>query len=406
MKRTILFFLALALLCLTAAANADTRVMVVSDTHLMAPELYGDGALLHQSLLGGDGKVSDRSQELADGLVAEVLHQQPDVFLITGDLTYTGELLSHKFMAATLQRIIDAGIPVCVIPGNHDICTWIAYDYSGEKLSAAHTTSPETYRKLYAEMMPGEAPDGDVGMSYLYKVNDLVWLLMLDTCYYDDEGQAVGGYLRDDIMPWAEQVYREAQEAGAQVITATHQSLTAHSEYRASQYSVYDGAVLEQLMARYGAKLNLSGHAHLQHILTDNGIWDAALCAYCISPHLYAMVTVADDGSMTYQASPACAEHFPEGFVEETKAFYFQVDSAKNRSFGDALGDRTEACRTLMTELNYAGYNGTLDQMLSALEGNEDWQLLAAHREELTFVDHLLVRMEETTRDMRYLAIH
>lgn len=137
MKRMLILLLFLLLCC--GHGLGETRVMVVSDLHLMAPRLYEGSDLLERSLQAGDGKVSHLTPQLAEGLVAEVHHQQPDVLVVTGDLSFNGEYYSHEYTAGVLRQVLDAGIPVCVIPGNHDICTWIAHDFSGDGSRAATT---------------------------------------------------------------------------------------------------------------------------------------------------------------------------------------------------------------------------------------------------------------------------
>ena len=65
-----LVWLLLVMLMLPCIAQAETKVMVVSDLHLMAPELYEGTDRLERSLQAGDGKISHLSRELAAGLVA------------------------------------------------------------------------------------------------------------------------------------------------------------------------------------------------------------------------------------------------------------------------------------------------------------------------------------------------
>lgn len=65
-----LFWLCMLCLLLPIYAIGETKLMVVSDLHLMAPELYEGSDRLDRALAGGDGKVSHCSRELADGLVA------------------------------------------------------------------------------------------------------------------------------------------------------------------------------------------------------------------------------------------------------------------------------------------------------------------------------------------------
>lgn len=404
MRRYMPFLIALLCLLMMTTATADTRIMVVSDLHWMAPELYQGSDLLTRSISGGDGKVSDRTVEMADGLVAEILHQQPDAVVLTGDITFNGELASTHYVADRMAEVTAAGIPVCVIPGNHDLGAFVCYDYSGETYIPVATTDPADFQRICGGLMPGEpAPEGS-GFSYLYPVNDSVWLMMLDTCWYEDS-QAAGGWLRPTILPWAEEVFTRAEAAGAQVITATHQSLTAHAEYQASHFSVMNGEALERLMAAHGMKLNLSGHSHIQHILTANGIVDAALGAHCMAPHLYAMVTVADDGSIVYDARPVCEEHYPDGFTQENRETFIRISSSKMQGLEPITGDRAEACARLLGTIHYASFSGTLHSAVAAVSEDPDWQLLQAHAGEISHVAYFLSRFAEEPEEMLHIEI-
>ena len=377
--------------------------MVVSDTHLMAPELYEGSDLLERALRSGDGKVSHRSRELADALVAEALHQRPDVLLVTGDISMNGEYRSHLFAAQTLRRIADAGIQVCVIPGNHDIGVFAAYDYSGEALRGTNTVDEALFAKIYADFMPGEALAG-CPLSYVVRL-DGVWLLMLNTCYYDEDGPIAAGYLREGLLEEAERVFQEARDAGAAVICATHQSLLPHSDFKASMFSVYEGERLLDLMARYDVRLNLSGHVHAQHLLEHEGVWDAALGGFCLSPQLYDMVTVGEDGHIRYQAQPVCGEHLPEGFAEEARAFFIETTIAKNADSGIEDAALAEQALALKAELNYAYFNGTLHTAAAGLDADPIWQRLLAQEGETFFVQHLRQMIGECPEDMRTVEI-
>ena len=70
-------------------------------------------------MANGDGKMSEYSQQILDALVEKVIAEQPDVFLLSGDITFNGEKQSLLDVQTALEKIEDAGVPVCVIPGNH-----------------------------------------------------------------------------------------------------------------------------------------------------------------------------------------------------------------------------------------------------------------------------------------------
>ena len=141
MRRTAVLFL-LVLLLLPAACMAETRLMVVSDLHYMAPSLYRDSALFLKVLRRGDGKITQYGDELLNALLAEIRAQRPDALVVTGDLTYNGERKSHEALADWFRSVEETGVPEWVIPGNHDINVAGPVGFSGEDWFPAEAVTP------------------------------------------------------------------------------------------------------------------------------------------------------------------------------------------------------------------------------------------------------------------------
>ena len=82
----------------TVTQNKPYQILVISDTHLLAPELYDDGEAA-QKLAQNDMKLVLESDKLMRLTVDWAIKQKPDLLLITGDLTFNGEQASHKRFA-------------------------------------------------------------------------------------------------------------------------------------------------------------------------------------------------------------------------------------------------------------------------------------------------------------------
>ena len=113
--------------------------------------------------------------------LAEVIGQKPEALILTGDLTFNGELLSHAALAEKLRAVEAAGVPVYVLPGNHDLDNPNAAAFSGESYRLVPSASAEDFRRIYADFGFDEALglDGD-SLSYSARLNDGTRLLMLD----------------------------------------------------------------------------------------------------------------------------------------------------------------------------------------------------------------------------------
>ena len=90
---------------------------------------------------------------LTERALRSVMHHNPDVLLITGDLTDCGLHEEYALLAEMLQRLVD--IPVLAIPGNHD------------------------RREAMASALPGTPQDG--GFIQFVEERFPVRIVMLDT---------------------------------------------------------------------------------------------------------------------------------------------------------------------------------------------------------------------------------
>ena len=108
-------------------------LIIATDLHYLAPELTDHGSFFEQFIEDGDGKSMKYSNELVDAFVNQVVEQKPDALILSGDLTFNGELLSHQALAKKLHRIRENDIPIFVIPGNHDLENPMALTFDGEK---------------------------------------------------------------------------------------------------------------------------------------------------------------------------------------------------------------------------------------------------------------------------------
>ena len=115
--------LALALFLTLAPVSAKVRIMLISDPHVLAPELIINKGEALDNTNRLDRKLNEYSSAIFDEVIATALKEKPDLFLISGDLTKDGELLSHQYVVQKLYELKEAGIRALVVPGNHDMGT-------------------------------------------------------------------------------------------------------------------------------------------------------------------------------------------------------------------------------------------------------------------------------------------
>ena len=129
-------------------SGKDTiHLMIATDLHYLSASLTDRGDAWQDMVKSSDGKLTEYSDEILDSLVKQVKKEKPDALVICGDITFNGEEESLPKVTEKLEEIQDAGVPVLMLPGNHDI----NYPYSvGYKGSSTYPVSNIPQRKFEA----------------------------------------------------------------------------------------------------------------------------------------------------------------------------------------------------------------------------------------------------------------
>lgn len=369
MKRLTVFWMMLVLLGVAAGAAAETKVMAVTDIHYLARPLYEDSEIFVEILKGGDGKLTQYGDELLDALYREIQEEKPDALLVTGDLSFNGEKQSHLDLAAWFSKVEASGVPVWVIPGNHDMNTRPA-GFSRRSYYAAESVNEEEFKEIYQDfMLPGGA-----GCSYIAPVSDELWALMTDVTYCP---QAFGVFMKAHA-DWLSEALRQAKEANVRVMTATHQNLVAHTEFTKDNYLMFGNEQMMDLLAEAGVPLNLSGHMHVQNIASEKGVTDAASGAFSVWPHRYAVVTLSEEQGFRYEAKSLREAFLPEGLLDLSRNWFSDIVRTMAST---GLAAVPEEPKKLMLDyaarFNLAYFSGTYQKANPSWREDEAYRLWA-----------------------------
>lgn len=270
-------------------------IMVATDMHFISPRLTDHGPFFEELVHNSDAKLMDYSEEIVDVLVEAAFAEKPDVLVIPGDLTYNGARESHGDIVAKLARIREAGIPVVVIPGNHDIECPQAARFEGDGYELVESIGANEFAELYADF--GYAGDAtlardDASLSYVWELDPGLRLLMLDVNGTPSLGTAPQGTAAPETIEWVAGQLADAAAAGARVIAVSHQSMLQQT-FIDYGYVVDNAQDVLEHYKDAGVLLNLCGHLHLQHFEIDgDGFVDVATSALSVSPCQFARVTV------------------------------------------------------------------------------------------------------------------
>jgi 3',5'-cyclic AMP phosphodiesterase CpdA len=261
--------------------NRNTlKLVVISDLHVMAPELLVNEGTAFEQYLNRDRKMLRESLEILDTLVSDILELKPSLVLVTGDLTKDGERVSHQLVAGQLQRLVDAGIQVLVVPGNHDINNPDARIYDGDTSTPTDTITRSEFAEIYKNMgYDGQSRRDPDTLSYCRDVTDGLTILAIDACMdrlntFVSRGDArdhckTSGNLEASSQQWLVEQATAATSAGKRVIAMMHHHLVPHfhmEDTLAAPYMVDGAGQLCQRLVAAGVHVVFTGHLHISDI--------------------------------------------------------------------------------------------------------------------------------------------
>ncbi len=288
------------------------RLILATDIHYLSPALIEKGELFDRMMSIGDGKQMNYIGEITDAFLDTVITEHPDGLILSGDLTFNGEKKSHEDLAKKLKKVKKAGIPVYVIPGNHDIQNFYASKYKKTSLEPAESVSATEFDQIYSSYGREDAMVKDEdSLSYIAEVSKDLWLFMLDTAKYEDNSLAhpseASGRVRDTTYRWMETYLEKAKEGGITPIIVMHHNLLQHS-ILFDGYTVDNNVRFINLFQKYNAQLVLSGHMHIQAIdsKTTNGqtVYDIATSSLAVYTNQFGVVKFVPGEGLYYETQP------------------------------------------------------------------------------------------------------
>jgi len=286
----------------------EARFIVLTDPHYFDPEL-GISGNAFQAYLDKDRKLLAESREILVTAVAQIEKEKADFVIVSGDLTKDGEKLSHRRVAELLQRVMQSGKNVFVVPGNHDILNGEAVGFSGDDTYRVENVTPEEFVAIYEDFGYAASLDRDAEtLSYLAEPVPGLWLLALDGCLWrknkPGEHPLTGAAFSDGTLHWIESTLIRARQQNKAVIATLHHGIMEHYPANQDHYAEYlvdDHERLAELLAAWDVKLVFTGHFHAQDVsrkeYPERGkvIYDIETGSLVTSPCPYRIVELTFD---------------------------------------------------------------------------------------------------------------
>lgn len=364
---SIVLALALVVSCIPMMASADTskiRFGVISDIHYLAPSLKGGDSEEWLEFVKNKHKEYNVNDSLLDNALDGVLRNAAEsgenYVLIPGDLTKDGELESHKALAARLERFEEeTGIPVFVIPGNHDINNSNAITFENGYKEPTAKTSPEQFREIYANLgfdmadsffVPEEGKKGGM-LSYAVTLGGYR-LIAIDSCIYSNDNGAenneheTSGNLADGLLEWIVDECENAKAQGLTPVAMQHHNLIPHIEIEEATlfaFVINDWLRIAETYADAGLHYVFTGHLHsndtVSHV-NDNGeiIYDILTPTLTGYPNYYKIVDFTSDGENITMDMQSLEVDKYQPVVDDNGTVYaspFKYTYSFGRTFGE-----------------------------------------------------------------------
>ncbi|MGN0294042.1 MAG: metallophosphoesterase family protein [Lachnospiraceae bacterium] len=272
------------------------RIMAASDLHYLSPQLMEYSGKFRELCEALGEPEMEQLEEWMEEWLNRVEEVKPDALLVTGDLSWQGEKLSHVQLAGKLDRLVRAGIPVYVVPGNQDLDNPFSACWKpkgGRDYTPAESVSPREFQEIYSSMGYGRAMEYESSIGYgkemkhessmacgsgvisrapdslSYQVclsrpsGEMLYFFMLDTTIPGSSA----GRITPGTFEWLEKRLGKIRQKSC--LIAGHHPMLALND-TVSPYVLENGHELACLMRKYGAALYISGHLHQAGIVGNS----------------------------------------------------------------------------------------------------------------------------------------
>ena len=270
------------LLSIEAASRSNLdRIVVISDTHLLSPELITPGNAINR-VDAIDTKMVAMSDDIMSAITDSIIDFKPSLVLLTGDLTFNGERLSHERMAQYLGRMAAHGIRPLVIPGNHDCNNPSARRFDGDKTAPTPSVTREEFAQIYSNYGYGEGSQRDpASLSYCCEPIKGIVVIGIDSNMDEkntltSRGDSIdtyfnGGHIKPETLQWVIERANQARSKGKRVIAMMHHHLVPHfdqEEVLLANYIVQGHDSIARQLMQSGIHTVFTGHLHVTDATT------------------------------------------------------------------------------------------------------------------------------------------
>jgi 3',5'-cyclic AMP phosphodiesterase CpdA len=291
-----------------AKGSPHLKIAIVSDIHYMHPSLLinnGAAGAALQNYVNQDPKLVQFSDPIFRNVLADLKSEQPDILLVTGDITKDGEKIGHQAMAGFFNELRNAGTKVYVVPGNHDINNAKAKLYDGDNDYPVEMTSAIDFASIYGNFGYNNAIARDANsLSYVVQPQEGLRIIAIDASKYEEYGpggDVAAGRIKAATLTWILAQMAAAKQQNITVFAMMHHNLVEHYAGQSQLdpgYVIDDYQNVANALIEAGLKIIFTGHYHANDIssYTYNGkvVTDIQTGSLVTAPIPYRIITVKD----------------------------------------------------------------------------------------------------------------
>lgn len=351
-------------------SSSQLKIVVASDLHYFLKDYYKECEWFEESMLYGDGKMVTYADEIMEAFIERVKEIKPHLVILTGDLSFNGEVGSHKELAKKLKVLKDDGINVAVIPGNHDVDNILTKGYGKDDYFEVENVDAKTFQEIYKDLGYDLAVKKHKdSLSYRIDLNEDYSLLMMDSNHHAlTGGLDTGGVFTESTMQWLQEELKDIEKSQKIPIVAMHHNLTDHSEMLNVGYTIQDHEKIVSLFKQYHVPFVLSGHIHCQNIKEVQGIYDIASSSLLDAPLQFGIINL-NKNEMNYHTESLVIS-------EDANEYFMKVSS--NRFEDSFLKIEDEEVRKQMKEVmvkaNLYYFSGNIADHIDELKNMQGYQ--------------------------------
>lgn len=336
------------------------KIIVLADPHFFLSSLHDDGPAF-LAAAAADRKMMAESPAILDAAISAILAEKPDIVLIPGDLTKDGEELCHLAVAEKLSLLVNAGIKIIVVPGNHDVNNENARSYSGENSIKINSVNDNRFAEIYNAFGFSSALYRDESsLSYICEPADGIWVASIDATRHNGEENWVGGTLKNSTRNWLFQKIAEGRSRGKLILGVMHHGIVEHflgQSVLFGDYLVDNFTEVADTLAGAGVGAVFTGHFHANDAVmyvsnSGKNIFDIETGSLCTWPCYYRVITLSASGEMNcvskqitsinYDTHGKTFQQYAKDFLLDGVVGQYGVDLLKTR-----LGLNDEDANTL-----------------------------------------------------------